>query len=94
MSIAEMETGDLLELLGQIQVELGERLPALSCSRLDDLCQRMLQLGAFADGTSDMRASEIKERLLPFFGQEIIDRSVAAICGENAEALPSERSGD
>ena len=61
----------------------GDSSPA-TCSRLDVLCQRMLQLGAFADGTADMKASEIKERLLPFFGQETIDRAVAAICGENA----------
>ena len=54
-------------------------------TELDELCKRMLHLGAFADGTANMRASEFKERLLPFFGKEIMDRSVASICGDERQ---------
>lgn len=45
------------------------------------LCSRMLILGATAKGTGNMKASEIKALLLPFFGQAEIDRSVKLITG-------------
>ena len=57
-----------------------------SCSYLDDLCQKMLYIGAFAPGTAEMTASEIKERLLPFFGRETLDRAVSVVCGKNNPA--------
>ena len=49
--------------------------------QLEELCQKMLQLRAFVPATGNMKASEIKELLLPFFGHELIEKSVAAICG-------------
>lgn len=46
----------------------------------------MLQLGGFAEGTQKMTGSEIKALLLPFFGQERIDRAVDVICGRTPPA--------
>jgi hypothetical protein len=60
----------------------GNMSPELTCSPLDDLCVQMLQLGAFAEGTGNMRASEIKALLVPFFGAERVDRCVGVVCGK------------
>lgn len=50
---------------------------------LEELCERMLRLGGFADGTKDMKSSEIKKLLEPFFGKELIEKSVKSICGKD-----------
>lgn len=52
---------------------------------LDKLCVRMLAIGAFAEGTGEMKASEIKALLVPFFGEERVMRGVRFICGEKTD---------
>ena len=60
----------------------GHMSPELTCSPLDDLCVRMLQLGAFSEGTENMKASEIKALLVPFFGAKRVDQCVDVVCGK------------
>jgi hypothetical protein len=67
-----------------------EGLDETLCSPLDELCVRMLSLGAMGGcggGTDHMKASEIKALLIPFFGLERVDRCTAVLCGANAEPI-------
>lgn len=55
-------------------------------SPLDHLCSRMLSLGCmggFEGGTDNMKASEIKNLLIPFFGADRIARCTDILCGKN-----------
>ena len=54
---------------------------------IDELCEKMLLLGAFSKGTSDMTGAEVVERLLPFFGQETIDKALMNTRGELDQSI-------
>jgi hypothetical protein len=47
---------------------------------LDYICCSMLHIGAFAKGTQDMKASEIRSLLVPFFGEDTVKRCTDIIC--------------
>jgi hypothetical protein len=49
----------------------------------NDLCIRMLTLAMHADGTQELRASEIKDLLIPFFGIDMIQDCVERLCGKS-----------
>jgi len=48
-------------------------MPTPGYDPLDDLCLKMLQLGAFAEGTHQMTGGEIKALLVPFFGEARVE---------------------
>jgi hypothetical protein len=69
-----------------IQEARSKPLPSSACSPLDELCVRMLSLGAMGGcggGTDHLKASEIKTLLIPFFGLDRVNRCTAALCEEN-----------
>jgi hypothetical protein len=68
-----------------------------SAKKLDELCVRMLSLGAMGGcggGTDHLKASEIKTLLAPFFGLDRVNRCTAVLCGENAQSADTETQTD
>lgn len=71
----------------EIAAEIMAKMPKFLNNppdQLDELCIRILSLGGNGGaegGTNDMRASEIKELLVPFFGRERVLRCTDVLCG-------------
>ena len=68
-------------------IYLRRAIDETPCSSPDELCVRMLSLGAMGGcegGTNELRASEIKTLLVPFFGLMRVARCTAVLCGENS----------
>ena len=96
-TLDELNGGYPAELRAKFLGQNATAMASPTCSPLDDLCMRMLQLGAFGGaegGTDQMRASDIKALLVPFFGEERIARCNDIICGKaNSQDSPSEGLG-
>jgi|GEM_PF-2207909 len=77
-------------IIEEIRRRIGGEKSAVAptCSPLEELCRRMLQHGAHAEGTQDMTGSEIRALLVPFFGEAMIARAVDFICGRESAPPP------